>query len=461
MTLKDTGMAKTSSPSGRRPIDALLAPLASFMAVQAASGVLLLGCALFAIAAANSPWAEAWDRFWHTPITIGVGSWQLDESLLHWINDGLMTIFFFVVGLEIKRELVGGELSDRRKAALPLMAALGGMVVPAGIYLALVGGDSGARNGWGVPMATDIAFVVGFLALLGGQVPTGLKIFLLALAIVDDIGAILVIAVFYSSGVAWSALGMAAAGFGVILAIRWLGVRNVGVYTLVGAGIWLAMFYSGIHPTVAGVVLGLLTPTKAVLPTTDFVEELATAVASFRHDDDGGETHDHADHHGHGRAKSVTKIKTAATETLAPLLRLETMLNPWVAFAIMPLFALANAGVAIDGGALTNPVARSVAAGLVVGKPLGIVLFSWLAMRTGLARLPAGMNWRVLFGAGCLAGIGFTMSIFIASLGLEGDLLAAGKIGTLLGSGVSAVVGLGLLAAFLPKQAADARAVST
>ena len=293
-------------------------------------------------------------------------------------------------------------------------------------------------------MATDIAFVVGFLALLGSRVPPGLKILLLALAIVDDIGAIVVIALFYSDGTSFQALAVAGAGLAVTVACHWVGIRSFGVYVLIGAAIWLAMLHSGIHPTVAGVILGLLTPAKPMLPRRAAWELLTAALDG----DDETDVHDHL--------ASVGKLKSIAAETVSPLERLEAALHPWVAFAIMPLFALANAGVPMDVGAMTHPVAWSVAIGLIVGKPLGIALFSWIAVTVGLAKLPTGVNWKTVAGAGMLAGIGFTMSLFIASLALEQDLLSAGKIGTLLGSSISAMLGIGTLSLVLPRSESTA-----
>jgi len=413
------------------------------MEIQAASGFVLLIAAGIALFLANSTWSEQFNAIVHTHLRVSLGEWTIDQSMLHWLNDGLMTVFFFVVGLEIKREIVDGELRDPRKAALPLMAAIGGMIAPALIYLFLIGGDEDGKPGWGIPMATDIAFVVGFLALLGNRVPLGLKILLLALAIVDDIGAILVIAVFYSTGISASALAIAALGFALTLLCRWLGIRSIGIYVLISIGIWLAMFHSGIHPTVAGVLLGLLTPSKPILPRVDFREALSSVLDLLGEDEDESA--------GHGQPSPARQIKGAAIKSVSPLERLETALHPWVAFLIMPLFALGNAGVRIDLGAVTHPVAWSVAMGLVIGKPLGIVLFSWAAVRIGLAKLPTGVNWKAIAGAGCLGGIGFTMSLFIASLALEGDLLSAGKIGTLLGSAISALIGVGLLLLVLPK----------
>lgn len=423
------------------PVHHLMQPLTRFLEIESASGLVLLACTIVALVVANSPWAGAWDAFWHTEARLGVGDWELSASLAHWVNDGLMTIFFFVVGLEIKRELVEGELRSLRKAALPILAAVGGMVVPAGIYLLLQSGSEGQR-GWGIPMATDIAFAIGVLTLLGKRVPVGLKIFLLALAIADDIGAILVIALFYANNVSSAWLGLAALGVAVVWAMSRVGVRSVVLYGLAGAGIWLAMFYSGIHPTIAGVVLGLMTPARAWIERLSLVEVMLDAVDRL----DGEVDRTHA----HGRSRLVGDLTRVARETLSPLERLEILLHPWVAFGIMPIFALANAGVALQPQAATHGVALSVAAALLIGKPLGIFAFSWLAVRLGLAQLPAGVTWKTVLGAGCLGGIGFTMSLFIANLALEGTLLDAGKIGTLAASAVSAAVGLIWLYLFLP-----------
>jgi NhaA family Na+:H+ antiporter len=424
------------------PVERLVRPFVRFLQIEAASGIVLLLCAAIALALSNSDWAEGFAAFWKTPIGFQVNGFELRESLGHWINDGLMTVFFFVVGLEIKRELVAGELRDPKKAALPAMAALGGMVVPAAIYLLWQHGRPGER-GWGIPMATDIAFVVGFLALLGSRVPGGLKVFLLSLAIVDDIGAVLVIAVFYTGNLSWFALALAATGFAVTYLFNRIGVRRVAIYVVLGACIWLAFLKAGVHPTVAGVLLGLLTPASAWVGDRALLDVLADTLQRVR---GRGVA---ALHH---QPDVFGRLMTTARESVSPLERLEVGLHPWVAFGIMPVFALANAGVRLEPEALTHSVAIAVAAGLILGKPLGIVLFSWAAVRLGLARLPDGVNWRVLCGGGCLAGIGFTMSLFIAGLALQSPLLEAGKIGTLAGSTVSAILGSLLLLFFLGRR---------
>ena len=416
-------------------------PVARFLRIEAASGVLLLLAALVAVVWANSGWSESYSHLLEAEAGISIGGFHLEMSVQEWINDGLMAIFFFVAGLEIKREMVVGELSDRKAAAGPVLAAVGGMIVPALIYFALQSGQPGER-GWGVPMATDIAFVVGVMALLGPRVPFGLKIMLLSLAIADDIGAVVVIAVFYSAGLSWVMLGLAASGLGAVYLMNRIGVRSVGVYAVVGAGVWLAMLKSGVHPTIAGVILGLMTPSWAWVGEAALRMVATDLVAKIEAIDLNPE------------APELETLSFAARESVSPLERLEGGLHPWVGFVIMPLFALVNAGVAIKVAEVTSPVAVAVALGLFLGKPIGIVLFSWLAVKAGVAKLPAGVNWVVLLGGGFLAGIGFTMSLFVAGLALPPELLAAGKIGTLCGSLASAIVGATILVLALRKRQA-------
>ena len=422
------------------PVHRWSRPFARFLRIESASGLILLVCTATALILANSGAAGWFQSIWQTHARIGIGGFNLDKPLLLWINDGLMTIFFFVVGLEIKREMVIGELSEPRKAALPLVAALGGMIAPALIYLAFQGGEPGER-GWGIPMATDIAFVVGFLALFGRRVPLGLKIMLLSLAIADDIGAVLVIAVVYSSKLHLGIIGLAVAGFGLTWFFNRIGVRTVTIYVVVGACIWIAILKSGIHPTVAGVLLGLLTPASAWVGNESLRDVLADATHLLRNNSESQENH----------IAIKDRLAVMARESVSPLTRLETALHPWVGFLIMPLFALANAGVTINASVAGHPVSIAVAIGLSVGKPLGIVLLCWIAVKFGIARLPAGVNWRMMVGAGALAGIGFTMSLFITGLALPADMLDAGKIGTLLGSLISAIVGSLLLWRYLPR----------
>ncbi|HEX5138513.1 MAG TPA: Na+/H+ antiporter NhaA [Planctomycetota bacterium] len=404
----------------REPVDRLLGPLQRFLHIEAASGVLLLVATVAALVAANSPWADGFLGFFETKAGIRFGGFVLEHSLRHWINDALMAIFFFVIGLEVKREVVLGELSDLRAAALPLAAAVGGMVAPAAIYLALQAGGPGA-SGWGVPMATDIAFVVGCMAVLGRRVPNGLRVMLLSLAIADDIGAILVIAIGYTASIDWIALGLGVVGIGAIVALQRLGVRRVSVYAVVGMLVWFAFHASGVHATIAGVILGWLTPIRPWIDESRFEAIVNEGGA-------GGRT-----------------LEIAARESRSPLARLENALHPWVGFLIMPLFALANAGVKLSPSAFGEPVALAAAAGLVVGKPLGILAFSWAAVKARLARLPEGVGWGAVAAGGALAGIGFTMSLFIAGLALPADLLDAAKVGILGASAVAAAAGMAAL----------------
>lgn len=427
------------------PIHRLTTPLRRFLHIEAASGVVLLLAAVTAFALANSPLADGFLGIWKTPLTIGLGDFQMSHSLKHWINDGLMTVFFFVIGLEVKRELAVGELRDVRRAALPVVAALGGMIVPAAFYLALQQGQPGVR-GWGIPMATDIAFVVGCMAVLGPRVPHGFRVLILSLAIADDIGAILVIAIGYTEQIHPGPLVL---GLGMIvatLACQRLGVRSFGVYGVLGGIMWVGLHESGVHATIGGVVLGLLTPARSYIPGNAFARMLERAQRTIL----GGDW----ENEGH-RAEKVRRFQHAARETISPLEFLEGSLHPWTSFLIMPVFALANAGVPFKPVVLADPVALAVAAGLVLGKPLGILGFSFVAVKAGLARMPAGVSWAVLAGGGLLAGIGFTMALFISELALDGPELVAAKVGILGASAVAAIAGMLLLLASLPRRRPD------
>jgi NhaA family Na+:H+ antiporter len=418
------------------PIDRLTLPLRRFLHVEAASGFVLLVASCAALALANSPLAEPFLAIWKTRVRFGIGAFELEGPLKHWINDGLMAVFFFVIGLEVKREVALGELRDAKRAALPIAAALGGMIAPAAIYLALQWGEPGAR-GWGIPMATDIAFVVGALALLGQRVPPSLRVFLLSLAIADDIGAILVIAIGYSAELSLAWLGAGLTGIGLVAGLARLGVRSVGVYTLCGAGIWLAFHESGVHATIAGVILGMMTPARSFLRPSAAGAIFQRAAEFLR----GG---------GAAPVDAALGVESVARESVSPLERLESLLHPWVSFAVMPVFALANAGVAIHVADFGDPVAIAVAAGLVVGKPLGILLASRLAIALGIARLPEDLDWSLLAGAGLLAAIGFTMAIFIAGLALDAGALDTAKVGILAASALGGIAGMLVLAMRLP-----------
>ena len=416
------------------PIDSLVAPMTRFLHVEQAGGIVLLATSFIAICIANSPWGGDFEAFFRAPTGVEFGSVEIIHSLKHWISDGLMAVFFFVIGLEVKREIVLGELREPRQAVLPLVAAVGGMVVPAATYLFLMQGLPG-QSGWGIPMATDIAFVIGCLAILGDRAPASLRVFLVSLAIADDIGAILVIAVGYTESVHVTPLLVAAAALAVVFAMSRLGVRAVPLYVMVGAVVWLGFHESGVHATIAGVLLGLATPAESWVGRTELARGLERFASVL--EGDWRET-------GVSREQAF-ELKRAVRESFSPLERLETKLHPWTSFFILPLFAFANAGVAVEPSAFAEPVAVAVGVGLVLGKPIGVVAFCWLAVRFGLAKLPSGVTWSVLAGAGLLAGIGFTMSLFIAGLALEGELVDAAKIGVLLGSLVAGAAGMALL----------------
>ena len=414
-------------------------PVEKFLHVETSSGILLLVAALIGLLWANSPWASTYEHLLHMPISVGFGESIFTHTVHFWINEILMVIFFFVVGLEVRRELFEGQLSTPRRAALPWVAALGGMLVPAVIYLSFNAGSPAIR-GWGVPMATDIAFAVGVLALLGRRVPASLRVLLLSLAIIDDIGAILVIAIFYSSGLAWSGLAVVGIGLVTVLAMQRIGVRNTFLYVAPGIVVWGGMLHAGIHPTIAGVILGLLTPVRSWFGHEGFVVETKRALDSL-----------------HSKAASekdprkllpeLERINIARREAVPPVTRIESALHPWVAFGIMPLFALANAGVALDGLSTASSeamgIALGVGLGLVVGKPLGIVAFSWLAVRIGLASLPRGVSWTGVLVVGCVAGIGFTMALFIGTLAfVDASMLAITKLTVLIASALAGMIGL-------------------
>jgi NhaA family Na+:H+ antiporter len=421
-----------------RPAIRLLRAFQEFARLEAAGGVVLLTAAVAALVWANSPWAQSYDALWNTPVVIGLGGLGLAKPLVLWVNDGLMAVFFFVVGLEIKREVLVGELRAPRRAVLPAAAALGGMIVPATIYLAL-NLDGPGSHGWGIPMATDIAFAIGALALLGSRVPIGLKVFLTALAIVDDLGAVLVIALFYTANLDLTALGIGLAIFGVMALLAVLRVRWVGLYMLLGVGLWVALLQSGVHATVAGVLAALTIPATARIDAGRFRGRVRELLDRFEVLDIDPGAHRLLPE----QQEVVYGLATLVEHVESPLHRLEHALHPWVTFAIMPIFALANAGVSIDASlaeVALHPVTLGVVLGLVVGKLVGVLGFAWLAAATGVAELPAGATWRQMTGVAMLAGIGFTMSLFIASLAFgDSPLLDNAKVGIL---GASALAGL-------------------
>jgi len=426
----------------KEPIEVLLNPINEFLHKEASGGILLIICTVIALVWANSPWSDSYHHLWHTYINIDIGNLlNLNYSLHHWINDGLMAIFFFTVGLEIKRELLVGELSSMQKASLPIAGAIGGMVVPAILYVIFNSGGQGA-DGWGIPMATDIAFVVGIMALLGSRIPLTLKIFVLALAIADDIGAVLVIAIFYTAEISTTALIIAGVVLILLIILNRLGTKSLIAYTLLGIILWLAFLKSGIHATIAGVLLAFTIPASSRYDTKKFSKKVKELMNKF----------DSIGQHGENvlsdsdRQTDVMAIEESCKKILTPLQRFEHGLHPWVAFFIIPVFALANAGVTLAGldifNALFSPISLGIIIGLFIGKQVGIFAFSFFAVKMKFASLPGGVNWKNLYGAGVLAGIGFTMSLFIAGLAFSDPaLLDLSKIGVLTGSLLSGIVG--------------------
>lgn len=431
--------------------DRFTQPMARFFKIEVATGVLLLISSAVALALSNSPWAEGYQRVWETPIGFQLGDLEYSRSARHWINDGLMTLFFFVVALELKRALVLGELRKLRSSAFAISGALGGMLLPVSIFLLLMIGEAGI-HGWGVVMSTDTAFMIGCIALFGSRVPVGLRLFLVSLAIFDDVGAILVVAIGYGGPIQWWAL--VAAGIGIVLVYfgARLGIRSVPVYFTLGLGVWACFDASGIHPTIAGVILGLMTPTRAWVSDAR-MRAIFSRVLSYPPGEHwSGDTEDRVDLRRAGRA---------ARESLSPVERLEMGLHPWVGFAIMPLFALANAGVEIQNIELLAPTSTAIAAALAIGKPVGVLSVSWLAVRLRIATRPPDLSWAFIAAGGLLTGIGFTMSVFVAGLAYSPDMLGQAKIGILAGSIVSGASGLVLLFTLTvlragPRQTAEA-----
>ncbi len=405
----------------REGVRRLADPILALAEIEGAGAILLVLATAVALIWANLPFGESYQAFWHLPLGLTVGSFDFRLSLEQWVNDALMAVFFLAVGLEIKREMVLGELSKLRRAMLPLAGAFGGMVVPAGIYVWYhLGGE--ASRGWGIPMATDIAFAVAALAALGRRVPASLKIFLLALAIVDDIGAVLVIALFYTDHISLEFLAICGAFLGLVVVLQRVGVRAFLPYWIVGAGVWFFMHESGVHATIAGVLLGLMTPVQAP-------------------------------------GKGALGTSEIGVEIDSPLDVLLHRLERLVTFGIMPVFALANAGVVLDGAMLANPLAQqvgiAVALGLVLGKPIGITFFAWLAVRLRIAEVPSGLGMASILGVGALGGIGFTMALFVTALAFDAPIPTAGaKVGILVGSLLSFALGVAVLHLSLPREPA-------
>lgn len=423
------------------PIDRwLVTPMQRFLSHSSMSGMVLFSAAIIALILSNSPWSGAFHRFWEIKFTIGFGHWQLSKNLHHWINDGLMALFFFVVGLELKREMISGELSRPRNAILPVMAAMGGMLVPAGLYF-LVNPAGDAASGWGIPMATDIAFALGILYLLGDRVPVSLKIFLTALAIADDLGAVLVIAFFYTSTIDLPSL-VTGLGFLCVLIIgNRLGIRNALFYGIVGiGGVWLAFLLSGVHATIAAVLAAFTIPARVKYDEETCTSKLADLCVRFRNACPNNFPTVTTE-----QLLILKEIRTVSKLAQTPLQRLEHALHPLVAFVVMPIFALANTGMTFSSHSLTlfaSPITQGVFLGLLLGKMLGVVGFVALFVRLKWAVLPEDFTGSLLIGAGFLAGVGFTMSLFISELAFTSPaFVEEAKFGILIASSVSGILG--------------------
>jgi Na+:H+ antiporter, NhaA family len=443
-------MKRTIKSKEPLPMEKFARGIRTFLHLESSSGILLLIAVAIALGWANSPWSERYFQFFEWEIGLQAGLFSYSASLHHWINDGLMAVFFFVVGLEIKREMVAGELATFRRAAFPMGAALGGMLVPALIFAVLNYGLPTAR-GWGIPMATDIPFALGILALLGNRIPGPLKIFLMALAIIDDLGSVLVIAVFYTQDISWSGLGYAAGVFVLLVLLNRVGIRRPLLYVLPGVVMWYLLLRSGVHSTIAGVLVAWTIPASSPIQETAFAGLARGILDRF----EAANYREETPILNPERLDAVMELEAACEKVEPPLQRLEEALHPWTSYFILPLFALANAGVRLESSLLTslwNEAGLGILFGLLIGKPLGIFGATRLMLAMGLPSLTGGVTWRHLLGAGMLGGIGFTMSIFISGLAFgEGRELDAAKLSVFLASGLAGVSGW-IVLRFIPRQ---------
>lgn len=426
--------------------------ISNFIKEESLGGILLILATIAALIWANS--SDSYYYFWHKIyINFSIGDFSIDHSIVHWINDGLMAIFFFTIGLEIKREIMGGELSTIKKASFPLMAAIGGMLIPALFYALFNGSNPDYSRGWGIPMATDIAFALGLMALLGDRVNINLKIFLTALAIADDLGAILVIAIFYTENIEMSSLINAVVFLSILMVANRMGIRRTAFYALVGLfGVWTSFLFSGVHATIAGVLIALTIPARPKITEQEFARKVKIKIQRFE-EAESNKVSLLTDK----QVYCIEEIDTIADDAHTPLQKLEHALHPIVAFIILPVFALANAGIVFEGKILDSflsPITLGIIFGLVLGKSIGITVFSWIALKTGIAKLPEGTDWKGILGAAFMAGIGFTMSIFIAELAFEdAEIIKMAKIGIFSASIISAIIGLTLLSSRSKKKA--------
>ena len=423
-------------------------PFRRFARLEAFAGILIMICCGIALVWANSPWQESYFGIWNKQVTIEFGDFVLSKPFILWINDGLMAIFFFVVGLEVKREMLVGELSSFRNASLPIMAAIGGMIVPLAMFLLLIG-DAPGKEGWGIPMATDIAFALGVLLLLGKRVPLALKVFLTAFAIVDDIGAVLVVAVFYTSKIYWAALFIGLGLIAVLFVMNVFNFRKMTVYLIIGIVVWYFFLKSGIHPTIAGVLIAFTIPVNTKVHNHTFAKRLQGFMLKFSDKKD-----DSSRILSHDQLSTLDELEGAVQDVISPLQSIEHRMHSLVAYFVLPLFALANGGVLVGEADrfFSNPLALSIAISLIAGKLIGILVFSWLGVKLNITSLPEGSNWKQISGLALLGGIGFTMSIFISNLAFaDADMVNSAKFGVIAGSIIAGIAGFVTLKASLKK----------
>jgi len=428
--------------SQKTPIEKITAPISKFIHQEHTSGIVLFLSVVVAIVWVNSPFQHSYHAVWDIHFSLGFDNYVLDHSLHHWINDGLMAIFFFVIGLELKREFMAGELSTMKKAALPMVAALGGMLLPALVYFFINKGTA-SEHGWGIPMATDIAFALALLSLGGKHIPPSVKVFLSALAVADDLGAVLVIAIFYSAHISLPLITIGICLLTILLIGNKLGVRSILFYLIIGFGVWVAFLLSGVHATIAGVLVAFTIPARTRINEKSYVASLTKYLSDFEKAAPNDNTLSTPEQH-----YIIEKIKKLSTEAETPLQKVEFALHPWVAFVVMPLFALANAGIEINGNffsSLVNPVSIGIVAGLILGKFVGVLLATWLVVKFG-AQLPENSNWKQIAGVALLAGVGFTMSLFISGLAFDHpEMVEQAKYGILCASLLAGVLGVVVL----------------
>lgn len=430
----------------KSPFEKIIAPVSRFIHLEYTGGIVLFLSVIVAIIWANSPFHESYHHLWDIKFSIGFDDYVLNKPLHIWINDGLMALFFFVIGLELKREFMEGELSTLKKASLPMMAALGGMLVPAAIFF-MINKGMASEHGWGIPMATDIAFALALLSMAGKHIPGSVKVFLSALAVADDLGAVLVIAFFYTSNLNFVPLGIAAIFLLVLIAGNKLGIRSTAFYLLIGIAVWVGFLLSGVHATIAGVLVAFTIPAVTKINENSFSENLRKLSNDFEQEIPNSGLLTTSEQH-----RTIEQVKSLTLAAETPLQKIEYALHPWVAFVIMPLFALANAGIIIGTdffSALINPVSIGVISGLILGKFAGVLLFTWLMVKTGLAQLPDQANWKHITGVALLAGVGFTMSLFISNLAFDqAEFIEQAKYGILIASLIAGISGITLLKSF-------------